>query len=144
MTGKAPYKFESGFLQRRVRCELDPAPAREQIRRTEGLTRLRDEVLHVYAQENANGLTGPEIGHRRERGGRRLSYPRRLVHMFDRSLIGLWQDRETLWGGRRKNGNFVAALSRWSAAMPQPQDLEPTFSDVVTLDSPPLSIIRCR
>src|SRR5215475_275550 len=28
-----------------------------------------------------------------------------------------------LWGGRRRNGNFVAAFSRWSAAMPQPNDL---------------------
>src|SRR5467141_873915 len=28
-----------------------------------------------------------------------------------------------LWGGRRGNGNFVAACNRWSAAMPQPNDL---------------------
>src|SRR5437870_12636798 len=28
-----------------------------------------------------------------------------------------------LWGGRRGNGNFVAAFNRWSAAMPQPNDL---------------------
>src|SRR6201997_4633402 len=28
-----------------------------------------------------------------------------------------------LWGGRRGRGNFVAALNRWSAAMPQPNDL---------------------
>src|ERR1700719_2948584 len=28
-----------------------------------------------------------------------------------------------LWGGRRGNGNFVAAYNRWSAAMPQPNDL---------------------
>src|SRR5260370_36075660 len=28
-----------------------------------------------------------------------------------------------LWGGRRGNGNFVAASNRWSAAMPQPNDL---------------------
>jgi hypothetical protein len=33
------------------------------------------------------------------------------------------RDRETLWGGRRGNGNFVAAFSRWSAALPQPNDL---------------------
>src|SRR6516164_848735 len=32
-------------------------------------------------------------------------------------------DRETLWGGRRGNGNFVARCNRWSAAMPQPNDL---------------------
>jgi hypothetical protein len=32
-------------------------------------------------------------------------------------------DREKLWGGRRGNGNFVAACNRWSAAMPQPNDL---------------------
>src|SRR5580700_8600086 len=32
-------------------------------------------------------------------------------------------DRETLWGGRRGRGNFVAACNRWSAAMPQPNDL---------------------
>ena len=32
-------------------------------------------------------------------------------------------DREMLWGGRRGNGNFVAAPNRWSAAMPQPNDL---------------------
>src|SRR5215472_2375145 len=28
-----------------------------------------------------------------------------------------------LWGGRRGRGNFVAHLNRWSAAMPQPNDL---------------------
>jgi hypothetical protein len=28
-----------------------------------------------------------------------------------------------LWGGRRGHGNFVAASNRWSAAMPQPNDL---------------------
>src|ERR1700745_1269757 len=28
-----------------------------------------------------------------------------------------------LWGGRRGHGNFVAACNRWSAAMPQPNDL---------------------
>src|SRR6202162_2629361 len=33
------------------------------------------------------------------------------------------RDREMLWGGRRGNGNFVAASNRWSAAMPQPNDL---------------------
>src|SRR5215831_9123387 len=32
-------------------------------------------------------------------------------------------DRQTLWGGRRGNGNFVAVFNRWSAAMPQPNDL---------------------
>ena len=26
-------------------------------------------------------------------------------------------DPETLWGGRRRNGNFVAVFKRWSAAM---------------------------
>src|SRR5438045_8427205 len=33
------------------------------------------------------------------------------------------RDRELLSGGRRGNGNFVAACNRWSAAMPQPNDL---------------------
>ena len=28
------------------------------------------------------------------------------------------RDREILWGGRRGDGNFVAACNRWSAAMP--------------------------
>src|ERR1700760_4863773 len=28
-----------------------------------------------------------------------------------------------LWDGRREDGNFVAATNRWSAAMPQPNDL---------------------
>ena len=28
-----------------------------------------------------------------------------------------------LWGGRRGNGNFVAASNRWSALMPQLNDL---------------------
>src|SRR5256886_9144383 len=28
-----------------------------------------------------------------------------------------------LWGGRRRDGNFVAGCNRWSAAMPQPNDL---------------------
>ena len=32
------------------------------------------------------------------------------------------RNREQLWGGRRGNGNFVAAWNRWSAAMPQPND----------------------
>src|SRR6266849_279356 len=32
-------------------------------------------------------------------------------------------DREMVWGGRRGNGSFVAASNRWSAAMPQPNDL---------------------
>jgi transposase len=31
--------------------------------------------------------------------------------------------RKMLWGVRRGNGNFVAASNRWSAAMPQPNDL---------------------
>src|SRR5207248_7388830 len=36
----------------------------------------------------------------------------------------VWRrERETLWGGRRGNGNFVAACNRWSAAMPQLNDL---------------------
>src|SRR3954454_4349010 len=30
---------------------------------------------------------------------------------------------EILWGGRREDGNFLAACNRWSAAMPQPNDL---------------------
>src|SRR2546423_10426680 len=34
----------------------------------------------------------------------------------------MW-DQEILWGGRRGDGNFVAACNRWSAAMPQPNDL---------------------
>ena len=36
---------------------------------------------------------------------------------------GRKRDREILWGGRRGGGNFVAACNRWSAAMPQPNDL---------------------
>src|SRR5919108_974273 len=36
-----------------------------------------------------------------------------------------------LWGGRRGRGNFVAAFSRWSAAMPQPNDLS---RSLVSLD----------
>ena len=36
------------------------------------------------------------------------------------SVVSLTGDRETLWGGRRGNGNFVAGCNRWSAAMPQP------------------------
>ena len=39
--------------------------------------------------------------------------------------------REKLWGGRQGNGNFVAACNRWSAAMPQPNDLS---RSLVTLD----------
>src|SRR5438874_13111996 len=35
----------------------------------------------------------------------------------------LRRDRQMLWGGRRGNGNFVAASNRWSAPMPQPNDL---------------------
>src|SRR6516225_8067799 len=35
----------------------------------------------------------------------------------------LARNRKTLWGGRRGRGNFVAACNRWSAAMPQPNDL---------------------
>jgi hypothetical protein len=33
------------------------------------------------------------------------------------------REREKLRGGRQGNGNFVAACNRWSAAMPQPNDL---------------------
>src|SRR5438105_14853722 len=36
-----------------------------------------------------------------------------------------------LWGGRRGRGNFVAASNRWSAAMPQPNDLS---KSLVALD----------
>src|SRR5438045_7829109 len=32
-------------------------------------------------------------------------------------------DGEILWGGRRGDGNFLAECNRWSAAMPQPNDL---------------------
>src|SRR6202023_1328362 len=35
------------------------------------------------------------------------------------------------WGGRRGNGNFVAASNRWSAPMPQPNDLS---GSLVALD----------
>src|SRR5204862_5242103 len=35
----------------------------------------------------------------------------------------LARNRKMLWGGRRGRGNFVAASNRWSAAMPQPNDL---------------------
>src|SRR5205809_6582053 len=31
--------------------------------------------------------------------------------------------REMLWGRRQGNGNFVAVANRWSAPMPQPNDL---------------------
>src|SRR6516165_9650726 len=43
----------------------------------------------------------------------------------------LARNRKTLWGGRRGRGNFVAACNRWSAAMPQPNDLS---SSLVALD----------
>src|SRR4029077_16876184 len=36
---------------------------------------------------------------------------------------GASENRKMLWGRRRGNGNFVAASNRWSAAMPQPNDL---------------------
>src|SRR5436305_6384011 len=39
--------------------------------------------------------------------------------------------REILWGGRRGDGNFLAECNRWSAAMPQPNDLS---RSLVTLD----------
>src|ERR1700730_16080846 len=39
----------------------------------------------------------------------------------DRLLRG--RDRQMLWGGRRGNGNFVRCMNRWSAAMPQLNDL---------------------
>src|SRR5207245_3098362 len=34
-----------------------------------------------------------------------------------------WRERGKLGGGRRGNGTFVAPWNRWSAAMPQPNDL---------------------
>ena len=33
------------------------------------------------------------------------------------------RDSKILWGGRRRDGNFVAVFNRWSATMPQPNDL---------------------
>jgi hypothetical protein len=51
---------------------------------------------------------------------------RTLSHFAGEVVIGtasrLRWDQEKLWGGRRGNGNFVAACNRWSAAMPQPND----------------------
>jgi hypothetical protein len=46
----------------------------------------------------------------------------RSVDRSDERFRRKW-DQQTLWGGRRGNGNFVAAFNRWSAAMPQPNDL---------------------
>src|SRR5947207_15214663 len=43
--------------------------------------------------------------------------------MLSASLSGNTWDREILWGGRRGDGNFLAECNRWSAAMPQPNDL---------------------
>ena len=51
------------------------------------------------------------------------------------------RDREMLWGGRRGNGNFVAAFNRWSAAMPQPNDLRRTL---VSLDKIARSLSSSR
>src|SRR6516225_2852630 len=43
--------------------------------------------------------------------------------LCERSHPFVTGDREMLWGGRQGHGNFVAACNRWSAAMPQPNDL---------------------
>jgi len=43
--------------------------------------------------------------------------------IFRRRFDQFRRDREMLWGGRRGNGTIVAASNRWSAAMPQPNDL---------------------
>src|SRR6267378_207116 len=40
-----------------------------------------------------------------------------------RRLTPKQRDREMLWGGRRGHGNFVSNSNRWSAAMPQLNDL---------------------
>ena len=37
--------------------------------------------------------------------------------------VEVWHFEKILWGGQRGGGNFVAASNRWSAAMPQPNDL---------------------
>ena len=49
--------------------------------------------------------------------GIQRSVPRRYPPPF------ATRGREMLWGGRQRNGNFVAASNRWSAPMPQPNDL---------------------
>src|SRR5437870_13623017 len=43
---------------------------------------------------------------------------------MSRQPSSTWRwDREMLWGGRQGDGNFLAECNRWSAAMPQPNDL---------------------
>ena len=57
-------------------------------------------------------------------GGRHAGLKACKIHFgAPRNGLPVRRDREILWGGRRGNGNFVAACNRWSAAMPQPNDL---------------------
>src|SRR5438874_5258219 len=81
-----------------------------------GLRRHLDEILCAAAVSHI--LLRSETDS--DRGSLRKE-PRRRVQAKPSSLSR--RDRETLWGGRQGNGNFVAACNRWSAAMPQPNDL---------------------
>ena len=67
--------------------------------------------------------------HLTKQSAARLTYPSALI-LFRENLILAplalspgTGNREMLWGGRQGHGNFVAACNRWSAAMPQPNDL---------------------
>src|SRR6516164_907068 len=77
----------------------------------------------------AAGLTEPRCASERglAMGGGRPAERRftvggssKSVARCHRSVLAYWK---MLWGGRRGRGNFVAASNRWSAAMPQPNDL---------------------
>src|SRR5689334_4134474 len=68
---------------------------------------------------SVTGIVGPKV---------RILLPpaaspeRTHAALTDADLHVRW-DQQMLWGGRRGRGNFVAASNRWSAAMPQPNDL---------------------
>jgi hypothetical protein len=51
--------------------------------------------------------------------------------MLRKSTVFVPRYQKMLWGGRRGRGNFVAYINRWSAAMPQPNDLS---KSLVALD----------
>src|ERR1700757_1100279 len=72
---------------------------------SDGGPRVRIHLAPVRSQQRTLWLPG--VSHA---GGTQSSNP-------------LCSSGEMLWGGRREDGNFVAYINRWSAAMPQPNDL---------------------
>ena len=145
---KAPLFAGSSARQhiRRDDTSADPADRADLAQRTSRRSRLalRSELLYLRDRGRAavvviSGGRPSRRHHKRDRKFARLSAGANRIRTFSPALRkGLlreratWipghlparaapspeRDHETLWGGRRGNGNFVAACNRWSAAMP--------------------------